>query len=353
MRKLNEFNNVDENENNFKRVFHHLEIIDFSFNNITTLCSNIFESFYNLLELRLHHNSIYLIDNNILQPFVRLRSLDLSKNLIEFVPKLSSRSLEKLNFSSNLIHHLSDYFSAHLHNIKSMDFDHNGHLNGTTMRAFCFLNVESLEKLTFRNNNLISLNTFAELLCRLTNSTEKKQLIDINNNVNLKCNCTLIEFQNIFNNYQELTCTQQGQDRYYISNLAHWFSDCSFDFCSRKSFVLVNDFCNWNDAERLLHQGTCQVKQRAIDERKRIRTKTVLTTTMMTTTNSYQTTLSRDDFVFSTENLTDIFNSTIELNSTSVSIEKVSRSNQFVNKINRWFLFVTFFFNSLLISIEH
>ncbi|CAF1566859.1 unnamed protein product, partial [Rotaria sordida] len=233
------------NQTTVGRGHYYLEILDLSYNNLTTICDHLFDGLYNLIKLNLEHNSIRIIDNNFLRTFLQIKIINLAHNSLQHAPKLSSRSLEILNFSSNHIYYLNDYFASNLRAIRVIDFDYNHHLNNTSLRAFCFLNIFSLEKLIFRSNNLISLNTFNELLCRLMNTTTNKiNIIDINNNINLKCDCTLIKFQKYLNNYNDLTCTQQGQDRYYISTLTNWFSNCSYDVCLYGQQTKLN-FCNW------------------------------------------------------------------------------------------------------------
>ena len=330
--KLIENTTNENNQTIARRGHYYLEILDLSYNNLTTICSNLFDGLYNLHELRLDHNSIHLIDNNFLRSFMQIKSLNLAHNFIENVPKLASPSLEILNFSSNRIRYLGDYFASNLRSIRLIDFDYNYYLNHTSIRAFCFLNIFSLEKLTFRSNNLLSLNSFSELLCRLANSTNRSNLIDINNNINLKCNCTLLEFQNYLNNYQELTCTRQGQDRYYISNTVNWFSTCQLDFCLKREAQIKPNFCNWADAERVAYEGTCEAKLLAIEERRKSKIK--LTSTM-TTLMSYQ----------SIENITEIRNSTmIETNSTINQIDKKLKSNSILLQKNSVLLFLCLFF---------
>ena len=266
----------ESNQSMIRRGHYYLEMLDLSHNNLTRICNHLFDGLYNLRELHLEHNLIRLIDNNFLQSFQQIRLLNLAHNSIEYVPKLSSRTLQILNYSSNHIYYLTDYFAANLLDIRSIDFDYNSHLNNTSPRAFCFLNLQSLEKLTFRSNNLHSLNNFGELLCRLTNQTN---LIDINNN-NLKCNCTLIQFEKYLNHYQDLTCTQHTQDRYYISNLTDWIAQCSPDFCVKREKQIQVELCNWIDAERAVYEGTCEAKLLASEEKKKHRAK--LTSTLPT-----------------------------------------------------------------------
>jgi hypothetical protein len=309
--KLLETSTGEYNQTIVRRGHYYLEILDLSYNNLTRICHNLFDGLYNLIELRLDHNLIRLIDNNFLHSFQQIKILNLANNSIEYVPKLSSRSLEILNFSSNQIHYLTDYFASNLQSIRLIDFDYNYHLNNTSSRAFCFINLISLEKLTFRTNNLISLNTFGELLCRLINITNKINLIDINNNANLKCNCTLIQFQNYLNNYNELTCTQQGQDRYYISKLTNWFSNCQTDFCLKRQPKV--DLCNWIDAERAVYEGTCEAKLAASEAKKKNQAK--LTSTIGTLIDRQLI-----------ENMNETRNSTNIENSTINHIEKSSNS---------------------------
>ena len=320
--KLIETTTNEYNQTVPRRGHYYLEILDLSYNNLTSICNGLFDGLYNLIELRLDHNSIRLIDNNFLRSFMQIKILDLAHNSIDHVPKLYSESLEVLNFSSNHIYHIGDYFASNLRKIRLIDFDYNYFLNNTSLRAFCYLNILSLEKLTFRSNNLISLDTFSELLCRLTNSTNKISLIDINNNINLKCNCTLLQFQNYLNNYHELTCTQQGQDRYYISKLTEWFSSCHFDFCMKKERQTKPDFCNRTEAERVSYEGTCEAKKLASQERKKNKTK--LTSTIATVIGFQPL-----ENITESRNLTDFENSTInqtdkKLKSKSISMEKNS-----------------------------
>ena len=258
---------------------YYLEILDLSHNNLTSICYNLFDGLYNLIELRLEHNSIRLIDNTFLRSFLQIKIVNLAHNALEHAPRLSSSSLEVLNFSSNHIHYIGDYFASNLRAIRTIDLDHNHHLNHTSTRSFCFLNILSLEKLSFRSNNLISLNTFGELLCRLSNHTQKGNVIDINHNVNLKCNCTLVQFRNYLNNFNDLTCTHQGQDRYYISKLSDWFSNCQMDFCLTRQRQTQSNYCSAIDAERVVHEGTCEAKLAASEERKKMKSK--LTSTMV------------------------------------------------------------------------
>lgn len=275
-----------ESENNQTMTRHghyYLQILDLSHNNLTRICHRLFDGLYNLHELRLEHNFIRLIDNNFLQSFQQIQHLNLAHNSIEFVPKLSSRTLQILNYSSNQIHYLTDYFAANLPSIRSIDFDYNSHLNNTSLRAFCFLNLQTLEKLTFRSNKLYSLNSFGELLCRLENQTFRTNLIDINNNTHLKCNCTLVQFEKYLHQYQALTCTQHTQDLYFISKLTDWREHCSADFCFHREKQIHGELCNWIDAERAVYEGTCEAKLHLSEEKKKHRTK--LTSTVSTSIN--------------------------------------------------------------------
>ena len=326
--KLIEATLDDNNQTVAGRGHHHLELLDLSYNNFTTLCHDVFAGLHNLVELRLHHNSIHLIDNNFLRSLSHIKILNLAHNSIEHVPKLSSRSLEVLNFSSNHIQYLSDYFASDLLSIRHIDFDYNYHLNHTTSRAFCFLNILSLDRITFRSNNLLSLNSFGEFLCRLANHTTKVHLIDINNNVNLKCNCTLVQFQSFLNNYNDLTCTQQGQDRYYISKLINWFADCTPDFCVKRQRQIKLNHCIWHDAERSVAAGTCATKMRANEERKVSKAKASaaneLTSIRTTSTTDVPTTLA--DWQ-SFDNVTDSYNFTYADNSTRRHVVKHAKSS--------------------------
>ncbi|CAF2785700.1 unnamed protein product [Rotaria sp. Silwood2] len=330
-------NTTDEyNQTMVGRGHYYLEILDLSYNNLTTICYHLFDGLYNLIELHLEHNSIRLIDNNFLRSLLQIKILNLAHNSLQHVPKFSSRSLETLNFSSNHIHYLSDYFASNLHGIRLIDFDYNHYLNNTSIRAFCFLNIFSLEKLTFRSNNLISLNTFSELLCRLSNTTTNKiNLIDINNNINLKCNCTLVKFQKYLNNYNDLTCTQQGQDRYYISTLTNWFSDCSYDICLDEQQHTKLNFCNWADAERATYEGTCEAKMKASDKRKKMKSQLTLT----------ETTLINSQWL---ENTTETRNLTTIENTTITPLEKNSISNSISMKTNIYLILIILFVFLLL-----
>lgn len=318
--KLIESSTDEYNQTVTSNGHYYLEILDLSSNNLTKICHNLFDGLFNLRELRLERNSIRLIDNNFLRSFQQIRLLNLAENQLEHVPKLSSHTLEILNFSSNHIHFIGDYFAANLPSIHMIDFDYNLQLNHTTTRAFCFLNINSLEKLTFRSNNLVSLSTFNEFLCRLKNYTTKNHLIDINHNINLQCNCTLIQFQQYLYDYNDLSCTQQGQDRFYVSTLTNWFSNCIDEVCEQKH---EHGFCNYFDAERAVYEGTCETKLQASEQKKRNRTK--LTSTLST---------------ILVENQTESQNFTIINNLT----EKISKSNTVRTKqLNIYLLFMILF----------
>ncbi|CAF1147088.1 unnamed protein product [Adineta ricciae] len=267
-----------------------LELLDLSSNNLTTICHGLFDALYNLVELRLQHNSIRLVDNNFLRSLTKIKILNLAHNSLEHAPRLASQTLETLNFSSNHIQYLNDYFASNLPSIQIIDLDSNQQLNSTSTRAFCFLNLNSIEKLTFRSNNLLTLNTFAELLCRLTNQTSKFNVIDINHNMNLKCNCTLIQFQNYLYHFNDLTCTHQGQDRYYISKLLNWYSNCQMDFCMIRHRLIQPNYCNQADAERIVYEGTCEAKLSASEERKRLKAKFTSTMTTLITNQWFDNT---------------------------------------------------------------
>ena len=334
--KLNQ-NTIDEHNKTIVRSGHsYLEILDLSYNNLTTICYGLFDGLYNLIELRLDHNSIRLIDNNFIRSFIQIKTLNLAHNSIENIPKLYSRSLEVLNFSSNHIHYLGDYFASNLPSIRLIDFDYNYYLNYTSLRAFCFLNILTLEKLTFRSDNLISLDTFSELLCRLMNTTNKVNLIDINNNINLKCNCSLTQFQNNLNNYNELTCTQEGQDRYYISKLTKLFANCQYDFCLKRQQQIQSNFCNWVDAERVVYEGTCEAKLLASEERKRKKAK-LTSSSRISFVDPMQS-----GNITASKNLTNIENSTI------FEIERIFKSKSISMKKNIFNLLVICFVVLLL-----
>jgi hypothetical protein len=160
-----------------------------------------------------------------------------------------------LNLSSNNIRYLNDYFASHLRSIRLIDFDSNKDLNVISPRSFCFINILTIENLSFRSTNILSLNTFSEFLCRLLDKNNKQSFIDLNNNVNLKCDCMLVQFEKYLMNYFNLTCTQQGQDRYFISKLKNSFSNCTWDFCLEPK---KKNLCLWTNAEKLILKGTCQ-----------------------------------------------------------------------------------------------
>ena len=103
--------------------------------------------------------------------------------------------LKNLNLSSNNIHYLNDYFISNLHSIRLVDFDSNKYLNSISSHAFCFFKYFTLEKLSFRFNNISLIDTFSELLCRALNYNINQNILDLNYNVNLKCNCMLSQFE--------------------------------------------------------------------------------------------------------------------------------------------------------------
>jgi Leucine-rich repeat (LRR) protein len=239
---------------------HHqyVQLLDLSWNNFTSLCDEFFSGFSNLHELRLEHNNIFVLDNYFLRSLSHLKILNLAFNSIEVLPNLFSPSLESFNLSSNHLQSLDEYFAANLQSIRSIDFDANRNLQSIASRAFCFINLSTLEKLSFRFNDLPELNFFEELLCRLTERNDTQPLIDLNYNINLRCNCMLVQFENSLLNYRELTCIQQGQDRYFISRLAQSFSNCSSNTCSRQSNI---ELCDRVESERVRSNGTCQAQK--------------------------------------------------------------------------------------------
>ncbi len=243
---------------NFTNHAHHsIELIDLSSNNLRSLCKNIFSSFYNLIELRLNNNKIYAIDNYLIYSLNNFKILNLAFNSMESIPNLFSSSLEYFNISSNNIRYINDYFASNLRSIRFIDFDSNQYLNSISLRAFCFINISTLEKLSFRSNNLSSIDTFSEFLCRLfDNQNHRHSVLDLNNNINLKCDCMLIQFEKYLMNYHELTCTQQGQDRYFISNVASSFSNCTWNSCLEER----SNLCQWSNSEKLSLEGTCFIE---------------------------------------------------------------------------------------------
>ena len=234
---------------------HYLELIDLSSNNLTSLCNHLFDGLFNLKELRLNNNNIYLVDNYFIRSLNFLKTLNLASNAIEYLPNLFSSSLEYLNLSSNNIQSLNDYFASHLRSIRLIDFDSNTGLHTISSRSFCFINIVTLEKLSFRSTDLPSLDTFQELLCRLAENNQSESLLDINHNINLKCHCMLIQFEKLLLNYRDLTCVQQGQDRYYISKLTNTFANCSWDYCAQQA---TGEICDSMDAEQVTSEGACQ-----------------------------------------------------------------------------------------------
>jgi hypothetical protein len=234
---------------------HYIEIIDLSHNNLTSLCNNLFNGFFNLIELRLNNNNIYSIDHYFIRSLNYLKDLNLAFNSIEYVPNLYSSSLENLNLSSNNIRYLNDYFVSNLQSIRIIDFDSNKYLNSISSRAFCFLHILTLQKLSFRFNNILSLDTFSELLCRLLDYNINHSILDLNYNVNLQCTCMLKQFEKYLINYSDLTCTQQGQDRYFVSKVTKLFSNCTTDFWIQQT---KENLCEHSDEERLILEGACQ-----------------------------------------------------------------------------------------------
>jgi hypothetical protein len=211
-----------------------------------------------------------------------------------------------LNLSSNNIRYLNDYFASNLRSIRLIDFDSNKYLNSIPPRSFCFINILTLEKLSFRWNDILSLNTFSELLCRLFDMNKNQNIIDLNKNINLKCDCMLFQFEKYLMNYTDLTCAQQGQDRYFISKLTNIFSNCTWNFCLEEK---KKNLCDWSNIEQFILEGTCQEKLIVIEN------------STANQTDSIQTTI---DFKF-WENITE--NSTVfyerRQNSFAVSIKKV------------------------------
>ncbi|CAF1197422.1 unnamed protein product [Rotaria magnacalcarata] len=235
----------------------YVKIIDLSYNNLTSLCNNLFNNFYNLIEIRLNNNNIHLIDHSFIRSLEYIRNLNLAFNSIEYVPNLYSSSLENLNLSSNNIQYLNDYFGSHLRSIRIIDFDSNKYLSSVSPRSLCFINILTLKKLSFRFTNIVLLNAFSELLCRLVDNNNRESILDLNHNTNLKCDCMLVQFEKYLINYFDLSCIQQGQDRYFISKRTNEFSYCTRDFCQNRK---RENLCDWTNAEQLMLEGTCQGK---------------------------------------------------------------------------------------------
>lgn len=162
-----------------------------------------------------------------------------------------------MNLSSNNIRYISNYFASNLSSIRIIDFDLNENLNLISPKPFCSINILTLEKLSFRSNDIYSLDIFSELLCRLIEKNHQKPILDLNNNINLGCNCMLIRFEKYLLNYHELLCTQQGQDRYYISNIKNRFSNCTKNICLEEK---SKSLCQRSYTEPLITQRTCQKK---------------------------------------------------------------------------------------------
>ena len=235
-------------------AFHSVQLIDLSSNQLTSLCKNLFDSFSHLVELRLNNNQISMIDNYLLYSLNSLKFVDLANNSLEILPNLFSSSLEYFNLSSNDLQYFDDYFLANLHSIRVIDFNSNERLHSISSRSFCFVNLTNLEKVSLRSTNLSSVQNFSEFFCRL--STQKQtRLLDLNDNMNLQCHCALIQYERYLLDYSQLTCTQQGQDRYFISNIAHTFSNCTW---------MINcyheNLCREWEIERLILDGTCYRK---------------------------------------------------------------------------------------------
>jgi len=265
-----------------------IQLIDLSSNNLTSLCNEFFNQFYNLVELRLTNNQIYAIDNYFLSALKSLKILDLALNSIEQMPKLVSSSLEYLNVSSNNLHNLTDYFAVDLQSIRSIDFDSNRHFNSVSSQAFCSINLSTLEKLSFRSTDLPSLNIFSDLLCRIDENkqTQETAIFDLNDNINLKCDCLLVQYEKYLIDYRHLTCTQEGQDRFFISTLTNSFSNCSWNLCYE---LKRYDFCSQTSNSYVsMTKDLCQEK--ILEERNRTkflsRTTTAMATTLLTTDKS-------------------------------------------------------------------
>ncbi|CAF3378392.1 unnamed protein product [Rotaria sp. Silwood1] len=297
---------------------HHLKVIDLSYNNLTSLCNNLFNNFYNLIELRLNNNNIHSIDNYFIRSLNYIRILNLAFNSIEYVPNLFSSSLENLNLSSNNIRYLNDYFASNLYSIRSIDFDSNKYLNSISSRSFCFINILTLQKLSFRFNNILLLNTFYELLCRLLENNKNQSILDFNHNPNLKCNCMLVQFEKYLIDYFDLTCTQQGQDRYFISNLTNLFSNCTKDYCIKQK---KEHLCEWTNAEKLILEGTCQVQLIKNDNSTKNESELITTTTI---------TLNLSETV--------VYNTTKLYNSTEISFALSIKRVDYI-----WFFILLFF----------
>lgn len=249
-------------------AFHSIQLIDLSSNHLTSLCKNLFDSFSHLVELRLNNNRISMIDNYLFYSLNDLRIVNLANNSMEILPNLYSSSLEYFNLSSNNLQSFHDYFLANLQSIRQIDFNYNEHLRSISARAFCYLNLNNLEKLSLRSNNLSSVQNFSELFCRLSNNPP---ILDLNDNINLQCHCSLIQYKRYLLDYSHLTCTQQGQDRYFMSNIAHMFSNCTWMNC------FTENICGEINPKYVILDGTCYKKNQLEMNRT---TSTTMTTTI-------------------------------------------------------------------------
>ena len=233
----------------------HLESIDLSFNRFSSLCDDYWSSFVNLRQLNLEHNQIHQIDSFFIRSLTSLYSLNLAHNVIDHLPKLYNPSLMYLNISFNQVQSFDDAFAAKMPKIRSIDLDSNLNLQTISKRSLCGINVSNLEHLSFRFNNLSVIDSLEEVFCRLIENKLTKPFIDVNANINLKCQCVLVVYQQFFVNYPELTCIQQGQDRYFISKLASSFAHCVPTICQHTS---IKDLCLENQWNEDVSNRTCQ-----------------------------------------------------------------------------------------------
>jgi hypothetical protein len=64
----------------------------------------------------------------------------------------------------------------------------------------------------------------------------------------------LIQFEKYLMNYQELTCIQQGHDRYFIPNIIDSLKNCSWNSCIDEK---RKNLCQTKNIEQLTLDGSC------------------------------------------------------------------------------------------------
>ncbi|CAF2542413.1 unnamed protein product [Rotaria sp. Silwood2] len=221
----------------------HWYALDFSLNNIKSVDSYVFSDIY-VEKLNLKSNYLQTIDITAFDQIKNLKQLFLDHNQLKKIdPKAlisPGVSLEIFDLSYNPLEYL-DLGQIFIHL--------------SLLREFYAVSCQLTNSSLFTLLKLTEYHHHIKIIDLKNNNNQS--ILDLNHNPNLKCNCTLIQFEKYLINYLDLTCTHHGQDRYFISKVTNLFSNCTRDFCIKQK---KEHLCEWTNAEKLILEGTCQVQ---------------------------------------------------------------------------------------------